>query len=81
MVSHAGAVLLVDTARAAGLDRALSVALGGWRKPTAVHDPAKIVLDLAVSLALGGDCWLTSPSCAPPPRSSGGSRRTRRSRG
>jgi len=27
-----------------------------WRKPTAVHDPAKIVVDLAVTLALGGDC-------------------------
>ena len=25
-------------------------------EPTAVHDPAKIVLDLAVTLALGGDC-------------------------
>ena len=56
VVSHAGAVLLVDTARAAGLDRALSVALERWRRPTAVHDPAKILLDLAVSLALGGDC-------------------------
>ena len=56
VVSHAGAVLLVDTARAAGLDRALSVALERWRRPTAVHDPAKILLDLAMSLALGGDC-------------------------
>jgi hypothetical protein len=56
VVSHAGAVLLVDTVRAAGLDRALSVALERWRRPTAVHDPAKILLDLAVSLALGGDC-------------------------
>ena len=27
-----------------------------WRKPTAVHDPAKIIMDLAVTLALGGDC-------------------------
>jgi hypothetical protein len=49
-------VLLTDTARAAGLDRALWVALERWRKPTAVHDPAKIVLDLAASLAVGGDC-------------------------
>ena len=56
VVSQAGAVLLVDTIRAAGLDRALSVALSPWRAPTAVHDPAKILLDLAVSLALGGDC-------------------------
>ena len=56
VVSHAGAVLLCDTVRAAGLDRALSAGLEPWRKPTAVHDPAKIVLDLAVSLAVGGDC-------------------------
>jgi hypothetical protein len=56
VVSHAGAVLLCDTVRAAGLDRALSVGLEPWRKPNAVHDPAKIVLDLAVSLAVGGDC-------------------------
>jgi hypothetical protein len=56
IVSNAGAVLLLDAVRAAGLDRALSVALEPWRRPTAVHDPAKIVLDLAVSLALGGDC-------------------------
>jgi hypothetical protein len=56
VVSHAGAVLLVDTIGAAGLDRALSAALEPWRCPTAIHDPAKILLDLAVSLALGGDC-------------------------
>jgi len=34
----------------------LSAALSPWRKPFAVHDPAKVVLDLAVTLALGGDC-------------------------
>jgi hypothetical protein len=52
VVSHAGSVLLLDTIRAAGLDRALSAALERWRRPNAVHDPAKIVLDLAVSLAV-----------------------------
>ncbi len=56
VVSQAGAVLLTRTVKASGLDRALSVALGGWRKPLAIHDPAKVLLDLAVSLALGGDC-------------------------
>jgi hypothetical protein len=34
----------------------LSAGLARWRKPTAVHDPAKIILDLALSLAVGGDC-------------------------
>src|SRR4051812_38423765 len=56
VVSQAGAVLLVDTVRAAGLDRALSSALERWRRPSAVHDPAKMLCDLAVSLAVGGDC-------------------------
>jgi hypothetical protein len=39
-----------------GLDQQLSAVLGRWRHPNAVHDPAKILLDLAVTLALGGDC-------------------------
>jgi Transposase DDE domain group 1 len=56
VVSQGGAVLLIDTIRAAGLDGLLSQALGSWRRPTAVHDPGKILLDLAVSLAAGGDC-------------------------
>ncbi|HKT58176.1 MAG TPA: IS1380 family transposase [Microbacterium sp.] len=55
VIGQAGGVLLTETARAAGLDRALSAALGRWRKPLAVHDPGKIVLDLAITLALGGD--------------------------
>jgi len=56
VVSHAGGTLLLRTAMAVGLDGELSAGLGRWRRPTARHDPGKIVLDLAVSLALGGDC-------------------------
>jgi hypothetical protein len=56
VVSQAGGVALVETARAAGLDRALSAALGRWRKPMAMHDPGKVITDLALTLALGGDC-------------------------
>ena len=55
-VGQAGGVLLTETIRVSGLGAGLSAALGRWRKPTAVHDPAKVVLDLAVTLALGGDC-------------------------
>jgi hypothetical protein len=55
-VSLSGAQLLVETARVSGLDVGLSVALERWRKPRAIHDPGKIVLDLAVMLAAGGDC-------------------------
>jgi Transposase DDE domain group 1 len=56
VVSQAGGVVLAETVRAVGLDRSLSVALAPWRKPAAVHDPAKVLCDLALALALGGDC-------------------------
>jgi hypothetical protein len=55
-VSHAGSVLLLETIRATRLDRQLSAALAPWCKPLARHDPAKVLLDLAVALALVGDC-------------------------
>src|SRR6516164_1054017 len=56
LVSQAGAVLLWETMRVTGLDRGLSAALQQWRAPRAVHDPGRIVADLAAALALGGDC-------------------------
>jgi hypothetical protein len=56
VVSYAGAVVLADTIRTIGLEQALSAALSRWRRPTAIHDPAKILCDLAITLALGGDC-------------------------
>ncbi|MBN3930969.1 transposase [Streptomyces verrucosisporus] len=56
VVSQAGGVLLVETVRKAGLDTVISAALTPWRKPRAVHDPGKILLDLALAVALGGDC-------------------------
>jgi hypothetical protein len=56
LVSQAGAVLLWETMRVTGLGRGLSDGLAGWRAPRAVHDPGKIVADLAAAVALGGDC-------------------------
>ena len=56
IVSIAGSVLLVKTATAVGLDRGLATALAPWRKSHAVHDPGKILLDLALAVAIGGDC-------------------------
>jgi hypothetical protein len=57
VVSHAGARLLVETARAVGLDSGLSAVMAPWRPgPRAVHDPGKVVLDLAMSAAMGGRC-------------------------
>ncbi|KFG71654.1 IS1380 family transposase [Streptomyces mutabilis] len=56
VVSQAGGVLLVETVRKAGLNTAISAALTPWRKARAVHDPGKILLDVALAVALGGDC-------------------------
>ena len=56
VVGHAGGMLLTKTAAVTGLTGELSKVLARWRKPLATHDPGKIVSDLAISLALGGDC-------------------------
>ena len=56
LVSQAGMVLLAEAARVTGLGQGLSAGLARWRAPRAVHDPGKIVTDLVVALALGGDC-------------------------
>jgi len=49
-------LLLLEALRAAGLGAGLSEGLARWRAPRAVHDPGKIITDLVVALALGGDC-------------------------
>ena len=54
-VSHAGAVLLTDTIHATGLAASLREALGPWTKSLAEHHAAKVVLDLAMTLAVGGE--------------------------
>ena len=56
LVSQAGALLLAEALRVTGLGPGLMDGLGRWRAPRAVHDPGKIVSDLVVTLALGGDC-------------------------
>ena len=53
-VGPAGARLLIGAIRAVGLDVGLSRALESWRRPLAVHDPGKIIVDLALCAALGG---------------------------
>ena len=55
-MSQAGALLLTEAIAVVGLDRALSMALRRWRPRLVVHDPAKVLLDLALGLAVGGDC-------------------------
>ncbi len=56
LASSAGGALLTETARLTGLNRKLSLGLRAWRGIGAVHDPGKIVQDLASAIALGGDC-------------------------
>jgi hypothetical protein len=56
LISSAGGALLIETARLTGLGRRLSHGLRRWRALGAVHDPGKIVQDLASAIALGGDC-------------------------
>ena len=55
-VGSAGGVLLTEVLAVSGLSSALSAGLERWRKPLARHDPAKVLIDLALTLALGGDC-------------------------
>jgi hypothetical protein len=56
LVFHAGGVLLTPMAVVTGLQEGLSAGLVRHRAPRAVHDPGKMITDLAVTLDLGGDC-------------------------
>ena len=56
LVSHAGVALLVELADRVGLTGALSGALAGTRERRSAHDPGRVLRDVAVMLADGGDC-------------------------
>jgi hypothetical protein len=56
LVSQAGVLLLAEAAQVTGLGQGLADGLARWRAPRAVHDPGKILTDLVMTLALGGDC-------------------------
>jgi len=56
LVSHAGSALLAGIADKTGLTRAFSRELGGLRQRRGRHDPGRVIADLAVMLADGGDC-------------------------
>lgn len=47
---------MVASAANSGLVRCLSRRLARWRAARCVHDPGKVLVDLAVTIALGGDC-------------------------
>ena len=56
LVSHAGVALLVELADRIGLTAALSSALAETRERRSAHDPGRVLRDVAVMLADGGDC-------------------------
>jgi hypothetical protein len=56
LISSAGAAMLLQTAAVSGLTNGLSTSLAAWSAPRSRHDPGKTVLDVAVAIALGGDC-------------------------
>ncbi len=55
LVSHAGSALLGQVADKVGLTRALSLGLAGIKQRRRGHDPGRVIRDLAVMLADGGD--------------------------
>jgi DDE family transposase len=56
LVSHAGTALLAQVADKVGLTSALSVRLAAIKQRRRGHDPGRVIRDLAVMLADGGEC-------------------------
>jgi hypothetical protein len=56
LVSHAGVALAVELADRVGLTAGLSRALAGTRERRSARDPGRVLRDVAVMLADGGDC-------------------------
>ena len=56
LVSHAGSALLAQVADKLGLTRGLSLRLAGLKQRRRGHDPGRVIRDLAVMLADGGEC-------------------------
>jgi hypothetical protein len=56
IVPGAGGLLVTETLRVVGLGGGLAGGLARWRRDRAVRDTGKVIGDLAVAVALGGDC-------------------------
>ena len=56
LISSSGALLLKEATKVAGLEHGLVQALSAWRPTRATHDPGKVLLDVVMAVALGGDC-------------------------
>ena len=56
LVSRAGAALVAQVGDRLGVTRALSLRLAGIKQRRRGHDPGRVIRDLAVMLADGGEC-------------------------
>jgi hypothetical protein len=56
LVSHAGTALIAQVADRVGLTAALSSRLAAIKQRRRGHDPGRVIRDLAVMLADGGEC-------------------------
>ena len=56
LVSHAGTALVAQVADKVGLTQALSLRLAAIKQRRRGHDPGRVIRDLAVMLADGGEC-------------------------
>ena len=56
LVSHAGSALVAQVADNLGLTKALSLRLAALKQRRRGHDPGRVIRDLAVMLADGGEC-------------------------
>lgn len=56
LVSHAGTALLQELSDRTGLTEALSEAMAPTRERVSAHEPGRVLRDLAISIADGGDC-------------------------
>ncbi len=56
IANHVGTAALREMADVLGLTDALSRGLSGMRRRRGAHDPGRVLCDLAVMIASGGDC-------------------------
>ncbi len=56
LISHSGAYLLTELADRLNLTGALAAAMAPTRSRRSAHDPGRVIRDLAISIADGGDC-------------------------
>lgn len=56
LVSHAGSALVAQVADKVGFTETLALRLSGLKRRRRGHDPGRVIRDLAVMLADGGEC-------------------------